>query len=164
MNKTHALMMGGFIVLVGVAISYAFSTYVHGQASVFQGNGGQSVGAGNDLGSSIQGLTQGIINRANEGVSNTMQNLQNQVTPQLAPNASSYDCIVVIMHFGKASGAMTCGQEGGTTSLSVNSANAPGGISSSIQSQSSNGNSATSMQNSMTGSGSSSNVITGDNP
>ena len=139
---------------------FASQQSLRGQASVIQD--GQSVTAGgNDLGNQISGLTQGIINKANQGVGNTLENLQSQATPQLAANASSYSCIVVIMHFGKASGAMTCGTDD-TTSLSVNSANAPGGVSSSIQSSQSGGNSATSMQNSMTGSGSEANVFQGN--
>lgn len=132
------------------------------------------------LGQSIQDLTQGIIGRTNQQVQNTLENAGQQALPQLVSNASQYDCIVVIMHFGKASGAMTCSpDEQFTNSITVNSQNAPGssGISSSSTQSSSSSSSdgsaqssiqrqggATSMQNQMTGSGSSANVISGHVP
>ena len=80
------------------------------------------------LGQSIQDLTQGIIGRTNQQVQNTLENAGQQALPQLVSNASQYDCIVVIMHFGKASGAMTCSPEDRFTApITVNSQNAPSG-------------------------------------
>lgn len=156
-RNRNVLVMAAFIIAASAAISYAFSTLnnVNGQASVFQGQG-----QGGDLGQSIKDLTQGIIAGTNEQVQNTLQNAGNQALPQLPANASSYECIVVIMHFGKAQGAMTC-SDSLSSSVTVNSQNAPGFSSqSSIQRQ----GGATSMQNQIQGSGSSANVIPGNVP
>src|SRR5215510_11191655 len=135
MNKKQLIVMAAFLVVASAAVSYSFSQ-VKGQASVLQSN------QGSDLGSQIQGLTQGIIGRANEQVQNTLQSTQNQALSQLPQNASGYDCLVVIMHFGKVTGAMTCSQNN-SASISIT----PSGIQSS---QSSTGQgSATVMQNQM---------------
>lgn len=166
--------MAAFIIVASTAISYAFSTIqVRGTASVIQGGGGANTGT--DLGQSIQDLTQGIIAGTNEQVQNTLESAQNQALPQLQQNASNYDCLIIVMNFGKAHGAMTCSpNQSLSTGITVNSANAPGGqFQAQSQSQSQDGQArssvqreggATSMQNQITGSGSSSNVIPGDVP
>jgi uncharacterized protein YbjQ (UPF0145 family) len=155
---------------VGYAVNQVFERQVQGQASVFQGGGGQ----GSSLGQSIQDLTRGIIAGTNEQVQNTLQNAGQQALPQLQANASKYECIVVIMHFGKASGAMTCsGNEQFSSSVTTNSANAPGISAQSSSSAQGTGNvqssiqrqgGSTLMQNQLQGSGSSANVIPGDVP
>lgn len=159
-RNRDVLVMAAFIIVASTAISYAFSTLnnVNGQASVIQGQGG----GGSDLGQSIKDLTQGIITGANNQVQNTLQSAQNQALPQLQQNASEYDCLIIVMNYGKAHGAMTCSpNQSLSTGITVNSANAPGFQSqSSIQRQ----GGATSMQNQMTGSGSSANVIPGNVP
>jgi uncharacterized protein YbjQ (UPF0145 family) len=158
-RNRDVLVMAAFIITASAAISYAFSTLsVKGQASVIQG--GQV--SGSDLGQSIKDLTQGIIAGTNEQVQNTLENAGNQALPQLQQNASEYDCLIVVMNFGKAHGAMTCSpNQSVSTGITVNSANAPGFSSqSSIQRQ----GGATSMQNQVQGSGSSANVIPGNVP
>lgn len=150
---------------VAAAITSIFATsQVLGQASVFQD--GNSATTGGDLGQSIQDLTQGIIAGTNEQVQNTLDNAGKQALPQLQQNASAYDCLIIVMNFGKAHGAMTCSpNQNLATGITVNNENAPSGsFQSSVQRQTNDGNSATSMQNSMTGSGSSANVIPGNVP
>jgi hypothetical protein len=164
MNKKMTLAIVAFVAVVTATSTYALTSVVRGQASVFQGGGGG--GSNSNLGQSIQDLTQGIIAGTNEQVQNTLESAQNQALPQLQSNASAYDCLIVVMNFGKAHGAMTCSPDQSlATGVTVNSQNAPGlqaqAQSSSIQSSSDGGNSATSMQNRMTGSGSSSNIISG---
>lgn len=167
--------MAAFIIVASIAISYAFSTIqVRGTASVIQGGGGIGDNTGTDLGQSIQDLTQGIISGTNEQVQNTLESAQRQALPQLQQNASQYDCLIVVMNFGKAHGAMTCSpNQSLSTGITVNSQNAPGQSQYQSQSQSQDGSAqsriqreggATSMQNQITGSGSSSSVIPGDVP
>jgi hypothetical protein len=143
---------------VWYSVSQVFDMQARGQASVIQGTGGGT----SDLGQSIKDLTQGIIAGTNEQVQNTLESAGNQALPQLQQNASSYDCLIIVMNFGKAHGAMTCSpNQSISTGITVNSANAPtGSVQSSIQRQGSN----TLMQNSMQGSGSSANVIPGNVP
>ena len=157
MNKKMTLAVVAFVAIVTATSTYTITSVVKGQASVFQGSG-----QGSDLGKSIQDLTQGIIAGTNEQVQNTLESAGNQALPQLQQNASSYDCLVVIMNFGKAHGAMTCSpNQDISTGITVNSQNAPGFSSqSSVQRQ----GGATSMQNQMSGSGSSANVIPGNVP
>jgi uncharacterized protein YbjQ (UPF0145 family) len=157
MNKQMTVALVAFVAIVTATSTYAVTGLVQGQASVFQGDG-----QGSDLGKSIKDLTQGIIAGTNEQVQNTLESAGNQALPQLQQNASQYDCLVVIMNFGKAHGAMTCSpNQDISTGITVSSQNAPGFSSqSSIQRQ----GGATSMQNSMQGSGSSANVIPGNVP
>jgi hypothetical protein len=175
-ERLKILVLAASVLVISSAVGYAvnqiFERQVQGQASVFQGGGG---GGGSSLGQSIQDLTQGIIAGTNEQVQNTLQNAGQQALPQLEANASKYECIVVIMHFGKASGAMTCGgNEQFSSSVTTNSANAPGGISAqsssssqgtgNVQSSIQRQGGSTLMQNQLQGSGSSANVIPGDVP
>lgn len=154
--KTLAIV--AFVAVVTATSTYAVTSVVKGQASVFQGGG-------SDLGRSIQDLTQGIIAGTNEQVQNTLESAGNQALPQLQQNASAYDCLIIVMNFGKAHGAMTCSpNQSLATGITVNSQNAPGfqgQAQSSIQTSNDGSNSATAMQNRMTGSGSSSNIISG---
>lgn len=158
------LAIVAFVAVVTATSTYAITSVVKGSsASVFQGGG-------SSLGESISDITQGIISGTNEQVQNTLESAQNQALPQLQSNASAYDCLIVVMNFGKAHGAMTCSPDQSlATGVTVNSQNAPGSgfqgqAQSSIQRQTDGSNSATSMQNRMTGSGSSLNVIPGDVP
>lgn len=166
-ERLRILVLAASVLVISSAVGYAVNQIFEMQAkgtsaSVFQGGAG---GGTSDLGQSIQDLTQGIIAGTNEQVQNTLQNAQNQVIPQLPANASAYDCLIIVMNFGKAHGAMTCSPDSTFSSaINVNSANAPGSVQSSIQRQTSDGNSATAMQNTIRGSGSSANVIPGDVP
>ena len=163
MNK-NILVMAAFVILASAAVSYAFSSLAQGQASVFQG-GDIGSGVGGDLGKSIQDLTQGIIAGTNEQVQNTLESAQNQALPQLQQNASQYDCLIVVMNYGKAHGAMTCSpNQDISTGISVSSANAPAAGGGSVQSSIQRQGGSTMMQNQMSGSGSSANVIPGDVP
>ena len=156
MNKKMTLAIVAFVAVVTATSTYAVTSVVKGQASVFQGGG-------SDLGRSIQDLTQGIIAGTNEQVQNTLESAGNQALPQLQQNASAYDCLIVVMNYGKAHGAMTCSpNQSLSTGITVNADNAPTGqFQSSIQTSNDGSNSATAMQNRMTGSGSSSNIISG---
>jgi uncharacterized protein YbjQ (UPF0145 family) len=134
-----------------------------------------SIAKAQNLGDTISKFTEDIISGANQQVQNTLESAGQQALPQLQENASQYDCLIIVMNFGKAHGAMTCSPgEQFSQAVGVNSGNAPSGSSSNVfqsQSQSQDGSARSSiqregnsalMQNQITGSGSSSNVIPGD--
>lgn len=160
MNRQMTVALVAFVAIVTAGGTYAVTGLVQGQASVFQGNTGTN--GGSSLGKSIQDLTQGIIAGTNEQVQNTLESAGNQALPQLQQNASAYDCLIIVMNFGKAHGAMTCSpNQNLATGITVNSENAPGfSAQSSVQRQ----GGSTAMQNQMQGSGSSSNIIPGNVP
>ena len=173
--KNDVAMVALIATVTAVSIFAVTETTLSNAQSVFQGSGG-------DLGQSISDLTQGIIAGTNEQVQNTLESATNQAVPQLPTNASDYDCLVIVMNFGKAHGAMTCtpGMQL-SKGVTVNSANAPGwphtqanvgdassqaqGLGqSSVQSSIQKQGGSTMMQNQIQGSGSSSNIIPGDVP
>lgn len=152
-QKTVVLVVSVLVITAVTAYAVSQLAHVQGQASVFQGGG-----AGSDLGNQIQGLAQGIIGRTQQQVQNTLEQAGQTQLSQLQANASQYECVVTIMHFGKVTGAMTC-SENASNALSLSSTG--GG---SVQSSITSSGGATSMQNQIQGSGSSANVIPGDVP